>query len=191
MTTAKAARERAEFWQIHGDDIGAAARLIVRLVLATLERGGKLLFAGNGGSAADAQHLAAEYVGIGLPALALTTDSSVLTALGNDFGFDQVFAHQVRALGRRGDMLFLHSTSGSSPNILAAAQLALELEVDVCGLVAKGGGRFSEYFQGAGWAYRGTVAGYVVPTDSTSMAQEAHLAIGHIVFEAVRAELGR
>ena len=102
-------------------------------VLDTLTKGGRLMFCGNGGSAADAQHLAAEYVirfrkqREGLPALALTTDTSILTAGGNDLGFESVFERQVQAHGRPGDLLILHSTSGDSENLLRAADVALDL----------------------------------------------------------------
>ena len=150
-------------------------------VLATFRAGGKVLFCGNGGSAADAQHLAAEYLvrfareRRPLPALALTTDTSVLTAAANDDGFESVFARQVRALGRPGDLLVLHSTSGSSPNLLAAADAAREVGVDTAALLARGGGALRER---VGLAV-------VVPTDSTARAQELHLTIGHVVCELV------
>jgi phosphoheptose isomerase len=105
---------------------------LVAVAATALAGGGKLMFCGNGGSAADAQHLATEYVvrfrddRDPLPALALTTDTSLLTAAGNDYGFEHVFARQVLALGRKGDVLFLHSTSGRSPNLLRAAEAARE-----------------------------------------------------------------
>jgi D-sedoheptulose 7-phosphate isomerase len=154
---------------------------LVTLVLGTLRGGGKLLFCGNGGSAADAQHLAAEYVvrfsrdRVPLPALALTTDTSVLTAGANDFGFDTVFERQVRALGGPGDLLFLHSTSGESENLVRAADAARELGLGTVGLLAKGGGRLLDCVDVA----------LVVPTDSTARAQEAHITIGHVVCELV------
>lgn len=114
---------------------------IAERYLAVLRAGGRLLFAGNGGSAADAQHLAAEYVvrlagdRPGLAALALTTDSSVLTAAGNDLGFDQIFARQVEAVGRPGDLLVLHSISGRSANLLAAARAARARGIGVVAMV--------------------------------------------------------
>lgn len=154
---------------------------LVDLVLATMRGGGKVLFCGNGGSAADAQHLAAEYVvrfardREALPALALTTDTSILTAVGNDLGFDRVFERQIRALGRRGDLLVLHSTSGRSQNLLSAAGAARELGLKTAALLAGGGG-----------ALRSRVdLALVVPTESTARAQELHLAIGHVVCELV------
>ncbi|MDZ7779301.1 MAG: SIS domain-containing protein [Gemmatimonadota bacterium] len=147
----------------------------------TLEQGGTLLFCGNGGSAADAQHLAAEYVvrfereRRALAALALTTDTSVLTAGGNDYGFDSVFERQVRGLAKAGDLLVLHSTSGGSENLIRAARAAREKDVRTVGLLAKGGGRLKDEVDLA----------LVIPTDSTARAQEIHLTIGHIVCDLV------
>jgi D-sedoheptulose 7-phosphate isomerase len=154
--------------------------------LAALRAGGKLLFCGNGGCAADAQHLAAEYVvrfaraRRPLPALALTTDTSVLTAGGNDFGFDTVFARQVEALARPGDLLILHSTSGESENLLAAADAARAAGAGTVAVLARGGGRLRERVDLA----------VIVPTDVTARAQELHLAIGHLVCEVVDRAFG-
>jgi D-sedoheptulose 7-phosphate isomerase len=154
---------------------------LAELVEATLRGGGKLLFCGNGGSAADAQHLAAEYVvrfsrvREPLAALALTTDTSVLTAVSNDFGFDRVFERQVRALARPGDLLFLHSTSGESENLIRAAVAAKECGVVTVALLARGGGRLRSLVDHA----------LVVPTDVTARAQEVHVAVGHIVCDLV------
>lgn len=148
-----------------------------RLARSTLEAGGKLLFCGNGGSAADAQHLAAEYVvrlarnRRALPALALTTDTSVLTASANDMGYDHVFARQVEALGNPGDLLILHSTSGESDNLIRAVRAAAKAGVGTVGVLARGGGRLRSM---VGLAV-------VVPTERVSRAQEIQLAIGHIV----------
>jgi len=155
------------------------------LVLHALVGGGKLMFCGNGGSAADAQHLAAEYVvrfrraRLPFSAIALTTDTSVLTAAANDFGFEQVFARQVRALGRPGDVLFLHSTSGESRNLLEAARAAAAAQVRTVALLARGGGPLRELVDRA----------LVVPTDSVAHAQEIHLAIGHAICEIVESRL--
>ena len=155
------------------------------VTLEALRGGGKILFCGNGGSAADAQHLAAEYVvrftrdRRPLAAMALTTDSSILTAGGNDFGFETVFERQVQALAKRGDLLVLHSTSGTSENLIRAARAARALGIRTCGLLAKGGG-----------ALRSEVdLALVVPTDSTARAQELHLTIGHIVCDLVEEAL--
>ena len=154
-------------------------------VQETLDRGGKLLFCGNGGSAADAQHLATEYVvrfrqdRKALPAMALTTDSSLLTACANDRGFETVFARQLEALGKEGDLLFLHSTSGESENLIRAAAVAPALGIRTVALLAKGGGRLASMVDRS----------LVVPTDSTARAQELHLACGHIVCELVESRV--
>ena len=157
----------------------------VTRVVDTIQGGGCLFFCGNGGSAADAQHLAAEYVvrftreRRAVAAVALTTDSSVLTAAGNDLGFEGVFARQIEALGSPGDLLVLHSTSGMSPNLLAAADAARERGVKTVGLLARGGGALADRVDLA----------LVVPTDSTARAQELHLLIGHAVCDVVEASL--
>lgn len=161
----------------HAAEVAALARLVDE----TLRAGGKLLFCGNGGSAADAQHLAAEYVvrfrrgRSALAALALTTDSSLLTACGNDLGFEQVFARQVEALGRPGDLLVLHSTSGRSPNLLRAAAAARAKGIRTAALLAQGGGPLREQVDFS----------IVIPTDEVARAQEVQLAIGHAVCEIV------
>ena len=162
-------------------DIGRA----LEMVRATVRGGGTLLFCGNGGSAADAQHLATEYVvrymrnRRAYPALALTTDSSLLTAAANDLGFEFVFARQVEALARPGDLLIIHSTSGSSPNVLRAAEAARACGVPVLALTARDGGALR------------TLADHcvVVPTDRTDRAQEVHLCIQHLICEIVEDEL--
>ena len=163
------------------DEMADQIDALATLVTDTMRSGGKVLFCGNGGSAADAQHLAAEYVvrfqreRRALPAIALTTDTSILTAGINDDGYEAVFARQVHALGRPGDLLVLHSTSGRSPNLLAAAAAARELGLKTAALLAKGGGEL-----------RGRVdLALVVPTDNTARAQELHLTMGHLVCELV------
>lgn len=151
---------------------------IARRYQEVLSRGGTLLFAGNGGSAADAQHIAAEYVvrysrpGRGaMAALALTTDSSVLTAAGNDLGFEQVFARQVEALGSPDDLLILHSTSGRSPNLIAAARAARGAGIGVVAFLGKGGGPLAAEAD----------LTFLVPSEETSRIQEIHLAAEHII----------
>lgn len=176
-----ALRELAQVAIRTADALDGRLHELAELVTETLKGGGKLLFCGNGGSAADAQHLAAEYVvrfhsdRRGLAAQALTTDSSILTAAANDYGFQEVFARQVRALGRPGDLLILHSTSGESGNLLRAAEAARSGGLRTAALLAKGGGRLREVVDLA----------VVVPTDSTARAQEIHLAIGHAVCDRV------
>jgi D-sedoheptulose 7-phosphate isomerase len=180
--------ELAEHTAVAGrvaEELAGAIDQLARLVADTLRGGGKLLFCGNGGSAADAQHLAAEYVvrlsrdRAPLPALALTTDSSVLTAGANDLGFERVFERQVRALGRGGDLLILHSTSGASTNLLHAAAAARELGLRTAALLARDGGQLRERVDLA----------LVVPTSSPARAQEMHITIGHVVCELVERAL--
>jgi len=152
---------------------------------AALRAGGTLLFAGNGGSAADAQHLATEYVvryqssRPALRAVALTTDTSLLTACANDMGFDEVFARQVEALARPGDVLSLHSTSGESPNVIRAAQAAQARNVTVVAFLGKSGGHLRELADVA----------LVVPSEDTARIQELHLAIEHLICEMVEESL--
>ena len=175
-------RELAELAAaVAGSELCAQVDAVAALAIDALRGGGCLFFCGNGGSAADAQHLAAEYVvrfrreRRALAAVALTTDTSVLTAGGNDYGYQAVFARQIEALGRAGDVLFLHSTSGESENLLLAADAARARGVRTVAFLAKGGGRLRERVDHA----------VVVPTDSTAHAQELHLALGHAVCELV------
>ena len=171
---------RARLEALLGRDAGACAEAAVAAAEAihrSLASGGKLLLFGNGGSAADAQHVAAELVGhfererAGLPAIALTTDSSALTAIANDFGFERVFARQVEALGRRGDVALAISTSGSSPNVLEGARAARERGLLLIGLVGGGGGDLA----------READIAIVVPHDLAARVQECHLVIEHAV----------
>jgi D-sedoheptulose 7-phosphate isomerase len=148
--------------------------------------GNKVMFCGNGGSAADSQHLAAELVGRlvrnrrPLPGLALSTDSSGLTCIANDFGYDDVFVRQVQGLGRRGDVLIAISTSGNSPNVLKAVAAAREMEITSIGLLGKGGGSLA-----------GAVdVSIVVPSDVTARVQEAHIFLGHLMCQLLEKELG-
>lgn len=163
------------------DEMSEDIAALAALVLSTVEAGGKIMFCGNGGSAANAQHLATEYVvrfareRRAVAALALTTDTSLLTAGANDCGFDTIFSRQIEALGRPGDILVLHSTSGDSENLIAAVEAAKVLDIRTVALLAKGGGRLKSVVDQA----------LVVPTQSTARAQELHLAIGHIVCEIV------
>jgi D-sedoheptulose 7-phosphate isomerase len=141
-----------------------------------LRAGGKLMFCGNGGSAADSQHLAAEFTGRflndrpPLAALALSTDSSALTCIANDYAFDQVFERQLRALGRRGDVLVAISTSGHSANVLRAVRAARELGIATIGLLGRDGGALASLCDIA----------VVVPSQTTARIQEAHIFIGHV-----------
>lgn len=159
------------------DELAAPIAELAAMVNDTLEAGGKILFCGNGGSAADAQHIAAEYVvrfsreRRALAALALTTDTSVLTAEANDHGYETVFSRQIDALGAEGDLLVMHSTSGESENLLLAADAARAGGIRTVALLAKGGGRLEDRVDLA----------LVVATDVTARAQELHLAMEHIV----------
>jgi phosphoheptose isomerase len=146
------------------------------LLIERLAAGGRVFLCGNGGSAADAQHIAAELVcrfetaRRGLPAIALTTDSSALTAIGNDFGFERVFARQVEALARPGDVLIAISTSGDSANVIAAARAARAAGVTCVGLLGGGGGRLRALVDDA----------VLAPSSVTARVQECHILIGHI-----------
>jgi D-sedoheptulose 7-phosphate isomerase len=151
------------------------------VVVAALESGGTIYFCGNGGSAADAQHLAAELSGRYLadrPALAavsLTTNSSVLTAIGNDFGFERVFARQLEGLGVAGDVLVAISTSGRSPNVVAAIEVAHQQGMTVIGMTGLRGREFAGLCDLA----------LVTPSESTPRVQEGHIAMGHVLCELV------
>ncbi len=168
--------------EVLAPEIARAAALVQR----TLAGGGTLFFCGNGGSAADAQHMATEYVvrymrnRRALPAIALTTDTSLLTAAGNDFGFDEIFARQVEALVRPGDLLIIHSTSGNSPNVLRAADVARAKGAPVLSLSARDGGALRA---------RSDIA-LVIPTERTDRAQEIHLCVQHLICEVVEEALG-
>ncbi len=168
--------------QSQRDAIWAAGREMIE----ALRHGKKLLFCGNGGSAADAQHLAAELVvklakpRRPLPGLALTTDTSILTATGNDFAFADIFARQVEALGQPGDVLIGNSTSGNSENVLRAMQVANEKGLMTVALLGRDGGKIAGVAKHA----------IIVPDEDTQRIQECHLLIGHIWMEMIDAELG-
>jgi D-sedoheptulose 7-phosphate isomerase len=163
----------------------ASTVVIAERIARALKDGGKLLLAGNGGSAADAQHIAAEFVGrfvndrAPLPAIALTTDTSALSAIGNDYGFEQVFERQVRALGRKGDVFIGISTSGKSPNIMAALKAARTLGVVTVGLTRQ--------TQTPMHALCDAVLG--VPSDETALIQQLHITALHAICHLVEREL--
>lgn len=160
----------------------------VEAILASVTSGGKVLACGNGGSAADAQHFAAEFVGRyererpELAAVALTTDSSILTALANDYDFKSIFAKQVRALGGAGDVLLAISTSGNSANVLSAIEAAHERDMVVVALTGKGGGAIAQVL-------RETDVHISVPHDRTARIQEVHLLVLHCICDGVDAQL--
>jgi D-sedoheptulose 7-phosphate isomerase len=157
----------------------------LEMVQLAVSRRGTLFFCGNGGSAADAQHLATEYVvrymrnRRAYPAIALTTDTSLLTAAGNDIGFENIFARQIEALAKPGDLLIIHSTSGNSPNVLRAAEAAHAAGIPVLAFSARDGGALR------------AVADHsvVIPTHRTDRAQELHLCIEHIICDLVEQTL--
>ena len=167
------------------DQLGADCERAALMMRDALRDGGTLFFCGNGGSAADAQHLATEYVvrymknRRALPAIAITTDTSLLTAAGNDLGFDEIFARQVDALVSAKDLLVIHSTSGNSPNVIKAAEAARRKGAAVIAFSSRDGG-----------ALRNVVDhSVIVPTDRTDRAQEIHLCIEHAICEIIEAEM--
>jgi len=162
-------------------DMGRAAEM----VRSTVQAGRTLFFCGNGGSAADAQHMATEYVvrymraRRAVAAIALTTDTSLLTAAANDLGFEQVFARQIEALARPGDLLIIHSTSGDSPNVLRAAEAARTVGAKVLAFSARTGGALRALAD----------LTIVIPTQRTDRAQEVHMCIEHAICELIEREL--
>jgi len=160
-----------------GEEIEKASQLIIE----TLKNGNKILLCGNGGSASDAQHIAAELVGRykiergGLPAIALTTDTSILTAVGNDYGYDRVFQRQVEALAQQGDVVIGISTSGNSENVIKALKSAEELGCKTIGFSGKGGGKMREVCHIL----------LDVPSDNTPRIQEMHILFGHTICQVI------
>ena len=160
----------------------------VQAVMGCITAGGKVLACGNGGSASDAQHFAAEFIGRfererpGLAAIALTTDSSILTAVGNDYDFSQVFAKQVQALGSPGDVLLAISTSGNSANVLAAVEAAHAKEMTVIALTGRGGGKMNAQLTD-------TDVHICVPHERTARIQEVHILAIHCLCDAVDLQL--
>lgn len=162
---------------LEDERLAAAVQAVVETCVKALRDGNKMLFMGNGGSAADAQHLAGEMVSRfaydrpGLPAFALTTDSSVLTAIGNDYGYEHLFSRQVEAVGRTGDVLFGISTSGRSPNVIAGLEAGHRMGLITVGMTGNKGARITEIVDHC----------VEIPSDSTPNIQEGHIVIGHII----------
>lgn len=156
----------------------------IELMFTALSNGNKILACGNGGSAADSQHFAAELVGrfererLPLPAIALTTDTSILTAVGNDYSYVEIFSKQVQALGQPGDILLAFSTSGNSANVLAAIDVALERDMHVVALTGKGGGAIGTRLTDAD-------VHICVPHDRTARIQEVHLVTLHAICDGI------
>jgi D-sedoheptulose 7-phosphate isomerase len=169
------------------EDIKFLERILEAAKLCTqcLRRGGKILLAGNGGSAADAQHIAGELVSRfnfdrpGLAAIALTTDTSILTAIGNDYGYDHLFSRQVQSIGRLGDVFIAYSTSGSSKNIIKALQYAKETGILVIGFTGNKKGAMDQYCDVL----------LDVPSGETPKIQEGHLLVGHILCGLIEEEI--
>lgn len=178
------AAHRALFARL--DALAPVLQRAAQIAADCLSQGGKLMFCGNGGSAADSQHLASEFVGRfvndrrPLAAVALTTDSSALTSIGNDYAFDQVFERPLRALGRPGDLLVGISTSGRSANVQRAVLAARELGIGTLGLLGRDGGTIAPLCDIA----------LVVPSDVTARIQEAHIFLGHVLCAEVERLLG-
>ncbi|RLA77072.1 MAG: D-sedoheptulose 7-phosphate isomerase [Epsilonproteobacteria bacterium] len=160
-----------------GEDLEAASKLSVD----TLKAGNKILLCGNGGSAADAQHIAAELTGRykserrGLPGIALTTDTSALTAIGNDYGYDRVFDRQVESLANKGDLIIGISTSGNSKNVISALKLGQELGCKTIGFTGRDGGAMNDVCD----------VNLVVPSDNTPRIQEMHILFGHTICQII------
>ncbi|MBQ5344620.1 MAG: D-sedoheptulose 7-phosphate isomerase, partial [Acidaminococcaceae bacterium] len=167
--------------RLSASDLPLKLEKCAKIVERALAEGHKVLFCGNGGSAADSQHLAAEFVGRfqkerkGLPAIALTVDTSILTAVANDYGYDTVFSRQVQALGEAGDVLIGISTSGNSRNVLLAVEEAKTKGISCIGMTAEGGGKMAEECDIC----------LAVPANVTARAQEMHILMGHILCELV------
>lgn len=179
--TAEGEKARQRFFESSISDVARAAEMII----TAMRHDGKLLIFGNGGSAADAQHIAAELAfkmrreRKALPALALTTDTSLLTAIGNDHSFDYVFARQLQALGRKGDIALAISTSGNSPNVIEGLKQARRMEIATIGLLGGNGGKAAALVDLA----------LIVPHHETPHIQEVHITVGHIICRLIEDEL--
>jgi D-sedoheptulose 7-phosphate isomerase len=177
-------RESAELKIQAASQLAQPISQAVDLMFGALSNGNKILACGNGGSAADAQHFAAELIGryererLPLPAIALTTDSSILTAVGNDYSFNEIFSKQVQGLGQPGDVLLAISTSGNSANVRAAVEVALEREMRVVALTGKGGGTIGKLLSDAD-------VHICVPHDRTARIQEIHLLTIHCLCDGI------
>lgn len=178
-------RDLASLASAVAEQLGPDIERALAMVRDTVSRRGTLFFCGNGGSAADAQHMATEYVvrymreRRAYPAVALTTDTSLITAAGNDLGFEHIFSRQVEALARAGDLLIIHSTSGNSPNVLRAAEAARAKGVSVLAFSARDGGQLRALADHS----------VIIPTARTDRAQELHLCIEHLICEYVERSL--
>ncbi len=176
--------ESAEVKKAVADTLADKILEAINMTRASFQKGGKLLLMGNGGSAADAQHIAAEFVGRykkerrPVAALALTVDTSILTCVGNDYGYDNVFSRQVEALAHKGDVVIGISTSGNSENVIRGVDKAREIGAKTIGLLGHQGGKLKDKVDLA----------IVVPSKNTARIQEAHITIGHIICEILDEE---
>jgi D-sedoheptulose 7-phosphate isomerase len=165
--------------------IAAPLEIAANVCIDGIDNGGKILIFGNGGSAADAQHIAAELVGRyklerkGLPAIALTTDTSVLTAIGNDYGYGRIFDRQIEALANAGDVVIGISTGGTSANVISALELANDLGCKTIGLSGRGGGDMNKICN----------INLVVPSEDTARIQEMHILIGHTICHLIETNI--
>ncbi len=170
---------------VHSSVVVSIVAKVSELLIKALRQGNKALLFGNGGSAADAQHIAAEFVGRfafdrpALPALALSVNTSCVTAIGNDYGFDQVFSRQIEAIARAGDVAIGITTSGNSPNVIRAMTVAKKMQVHTVGLTGRHGGKLKGC----------TDYCICVPSDETPRIQECHILVGHIISEIVEHEI--
>lgn len=170
---------------LENDEIVDTIQKIIDEIVLTIKSGGKVLFAGNGGSAADAQHFAAELVGRfylerkAMAALALSVDTSIITAIANDYSYNDIFSKQVEGLGKKGDVFFGISTSGNSKNIIEAVNKAKEIGMKTISLLGKDGGKLKEISD----------ISIVVPSQITPRIQETHMMIGHIICEMVESTI--
>ncbi len=176
--------ESAELKMHAADILAPAISDAIDLLFMALSNGNKILVCGNGGSAADSQHFAAELVGrfererLPLPAMALTTDSSILTAVGNDYSYRDIFSKQVQAFGQAGDVLLAFSTSGNSANIIAAIEVAQERDMRIVALTGKGGGEIGKILSDVD-------VHLCVPHDRTARIQEVHLVMIHCLCDGI------
>lgn len=178
-------QESADLKKKIAEEFSERIEQAIDLIGISLKNNKKILLMGNGGSAADAQHIAAEFIGRfklerkSIPAISLTTDTSILTAIGNDYGFDKVFARQIESLGCEGDIIIAISTSGNSNNIVEALKLCKRSKINSIGLLGNDGGQIKNLVDLA----------IVVPSSNTARIQEAHITIGHIICEEVEKKL--
>ncbi len=168
----------------NSDNLGKILALSKK-ILVSFKKGNKILFFGNGGSACDASHLAAELVNRykkdreGLPALALATDMAVLTSISNDYDYIELFSRQVKTLGKKGDVAIAISTSGNSPNVLRAVEVAREMGIITAGFTGKDGGKLAGMVDYP----------FIVPSNNTPRIQETHITLGHVICEIVENEM--